>query len=236
MLLLTAKHTCWMLHIIIFHSQFVVQYANKCLALLPKCVNKCLALLSKIFFADFLQMLALHPRTYAFGTGPKCSSKCFALHPKYSKQKSLKPNMFGKKLNRSLVFASKVFEQRVDSYPRWWDKWLAFANVFLHIHIVWTKPAVHPKCSNKSLCFVSKIFEAIPCFSSKVFEQMPWFASKMWANNFLCIQNVWTGAFSCTQHVWTKALLYINNQNVRTNVLIRTSMFEQIPCFCIFFF
>ena len=233
-LLLTAKHTCWMLHIIIFHSQFVVQYPNKCLASLPKCGNRCLALLSKIFFCRFLQMLALHPRTYAFGSGPKCSTKCFALHPKYSQHKAWNPKCLGKSWTGGLFLHPKSLNKRVDSYPKWWNKWVAFANAFLHIQIVWTKPVVHPKRSNKCLCFVSKISEATPCFSSKVFEQMPWFASKMWANNFLRIQNVWTGAFSCTQHVWTKALLY--NQHVRTNVLIRTSMFEQIPCFCFLFF
>ena len=188
----------------------------------------------KDFFCRFLQMLALHPRTYAFGSGPKCSSKCFALHPKYSQHKAWNPKCLGKSWTGGLFLHPKSLNKRVDSYPKWWNKWVAFANAFLHIQIVWTKPVVHPKRSNKCLCFVSKIFEAIPCFSSKVFEQMPWFASKMWANNFLRIQNVWTGAFSCTQHVWTKALLY--NQHVRTNVLIRTSMFEQIPCFCFFFF
>ena len=179
-LLLTAKHTCWMLHIIIFHSQFVVQYSNKCLASLPKCVNKCLALLSKIFFADFLQMLALHPRTYAFGTGPKCSSKCFALHPKYSKQKSLKPKMFGKKLNRSLVFASKVFEQ-----TRW------FVSKMMGQMACFCKclPS-HSDCLNKACC-ASKTFEQIPLLRIQDF----------WSNSLLFIQSVWTNALVRIQNV-----------------------------------
>ena len=176
-LLLTAKHTCWMLHIIIFHSQFVVQYSNKCLASLPKCVNKCLALLSKIFCRFF---------TNACFTSTDRCSKCFALHPKYSRRKRLKPKIFGKKLNRSLVLHPKSLNKRVDSYPRWWDQWLAlqmpsftfrlFEQSLLCIQNVRTNPfASYPR--------ILKQFR----FWTKVFEQMPWFASKMWANNFLRI-------------------------------------------------
>ena len=71
--------------------------------------------------------------------------------------------------------------------------------------------AFHPKCLNKCLGSHPKC-EQITSFASKMFEQVPFLALNMFEQK-LCFYN----------------------QHVRTNVLIRTSMFEKIPCFFFFF-
>ena len=82
----------------------------------------------------------------------------------------------------------------------------------LRIQDFWSNSAFHPKCLNKCLGSHPKC-EQITSFASKMFEQVPFLALKMFEQ---------------------VPLLY--NQHARTNVLIRTSMFEQIPCFCFLFF
>ena len=167
-LLLTAKHTCWMLHIIIFHSQFVVQYSNKCLASLPKCVNKCLALLSKIFLPIFYKCLL-----YIHGQVQNVVANASLCIQNIQNKNAWNPKCLGKSWTEALFC--------IQSH---------WTNALIHIQDdgtnglllqmpSFTKPAVHPKRSNKSLCFISKIFEAILLFIQSV-----------WTNALVRIQNV----------------------------------------------